>query len=102
VEELEGFWTIPGATVADTANWLRENPTANLLSTAGGPVPDDGTIDSAIVGYIPERDSQEGIVYTVAKTGDGVAVRAEVAALTESASCPTLPDGGTYGAPGQG
>ncbi|MFJ2551433.1 hypothetical protein [Microbacterium sp. NPDC087591] len=102
VEELEGFWTIPGATVADTANWLRENPTANLLSTAGGPVPDDGTIDSAMVGYIPERDSQEGIVYTVAKTGDGVAVRAEVAALTESASCPTLPDGGTYGAPGQG
>jgi len=102
VEELEGFWTIAGATVADTANWLMQNPTADLMSTAVAPAVHNEAIDSAIVGYIPERDSQEGIVYTIAKTSDGVAVRAEVAALTESASCPPLPDGGTYGAPGQG
>lgn len=38
----------------------------------------------------------------LAKTHDGVAVRAEIAAQTDSAVCPPLPDGGTYGAPGQG
>lgn len=102
VEELEAFWTIPGATVADTANWLRAHPTADLITTAFAPVTDDPAIDSAIVGYIPAPDSQEGIVYTVARKGDGVAVRAEIAAQTESAVCPPLPDGAMYGAPGQG
>lgn len=102
VEELEAFWTIPGATVSATANWLRENPTGSLLSTAGGPIPDDPAIDSASVGYIPAADSQEGVVYTVTKTSAGVAVRAEIAALTESAVCPEPPGGGTWGAPGQG
>lgn len=102
VEELEAFWTIPGATVAGTANWLRENPTADLITTSVAPVPDDAAIDSAIVGYIPAPDSQEGIVYTIERTADGVAVRAEIAAMTESASCPPLPDGATYGPPGQG
>ncbi|PVW02965.1 hypothetical protein DEA06_14425 [Microbacterium sp. Gd 4-13] len=84
----------------DTANWLIRNPPANLVTTAFGPVPDDST--SAMVGYIPEPGSQEGMVYTVVKIADGVAVRAEIAALTESAMCPPLPDGGMYGAPGQG
>lgn len=102
VEELEAFWSIPGATVTGTANWLRENPTADLMTTSVAPVPDDPAIDSATVGYIPAPDSQEGIVYTIAKTADGVAVRAEIAALTESAVCPPLPNGGMYGAPGQG
>ncbi|MFE5409336.1 hypothetical protein [Microbacterium sp. NPDC056569] len=63
---------------------------------------EDPAIDSAIVGYIPAPDSQEGIVYTIERKGDGVAVRAEIAAQTESAVCPPLPDGATYGAPGQG
>lgn len=102
VEELEAFWTIPDATVSDTANWLRENPTADLMTTAVGPYADDPAIGSAIVGYIPEPGAQEGIVYTIAGTSDGVAVRAEIAALTASAVCPPLPDGGMYGAPGQG
>ncbi|MDR7189532.1 hypothetical protein J2Y46_002358 [Microbacterium sp. BE35] len=102
VEELEAFWTIPGATVSDTANWLREHPTADLITTAFAPVTDDPAIDSAMIGYIPAPDSQEGIVYTIARKGDGVAVRAEIAAQTESAVCPPLPDGGMYGAPGQG
>lgn len=102
VEELEAFWTIPGATVPGTANWLRENPTADLMTTSVAPVPDDPAISSAIVGYIPAPDSQEGIVYTIERTADGVAVRAEVAAMTESAVCPPLPDGAMYGAPGQG
>jgi len=103
VEELEAFWVIPDTTVRDTANWLIENPTADLITTAIGPVTDDwGPVDSAIVGYIPAPDAQEGIVYTIAKTNDGVAVRAEIAAQTELATCPPLPDGGMYGAPGQG
>ena len=102
VEELEAFWTIPGATVSETANWLRENPTADLISTSLAPVPDYPAADSAMVGYIPAPDSQEGIVYTITKTADGVAVRAQIAALPESAVCPTLPDGVTWGAPGQG
>ena len=94
---------IPDTTVRDTANWLIENPTADLITTAIGPVTDDwGPVDSAIVGYIPAPDAQEGIVYTIAKTNDGVAVRAEIAAQTELATCPPLPDGGMYGAPGQG
>ena len=102
VEELEAFWTIPGATVHDTADWLIENPTADLMTTAVGPVVDDPAIDSATVGFIPEPVAQEGVVYTILKTDAGVAVRAEVAALTESAACQTLPDDGTWGAPGQG
>jgi hypothetical protein len=102
VEELEGFWTIADATVSDTANWLMEHPTADLTTTAFAPVPDDPAYDSATVGYVPEPDAQEGIVYTIAKFDGGVAVRAEIAAQTESAVCPELPDGATYGAPGQG
>ncbi|WP_243073947.1 hypothetical protein [Microbacterium sp. SS28] len=102
VEEFEAFWRIPGATVSDASNWLREHPTADLITTASAPTSDDPAITSAMVGYIPAPDSQEGIVYTIARTGDGVAVRAEIAALTASATCPPLPDGGVYGAPGQG
>ncbi|WP_203581899.1 hypothetical protein [Microbacterium hibisci] len=102
VEEIEAFWTIPDATVSDTANWLREHPTADLITTAFAPAPDDPAIDSAMVGYIPAADSQEGIVYTIVKKDGGVAVRAEIAAQTESAVCPPLPDGAMYGAPGQG
>lgn len=102
VVQLEGFWSIPDATVSAIANWLRENPTADLISTSVGAVPNDPSIQSATVGYIPTKGAQEGIVYTVEKTAEGVAVRAEVAAQTSAASCPELPDGGQYGAPGQG
>ncbi|PFG33288.1 hypothetical protein ATL42_1154 [Sanguibacter antarcticus] len=102
VEELEAFWTIPGATVSKTANWLMENPTADLITTALAPVPDDQTITTTTVGYIPAPDAQEGIVYTIMKTADGVAVRAEIAALTASAVCPTPPGGGIWGEPGLG
>lgn len=102
VEELEAFWSIPDSTVAETANWLMAHPTADLVTTAVGPVSEDPEIDFATVGYIPEEDAQEGMVYTIAKTDHGVAVRAEIAALTESAACPTLPGGASLGAPGQG
>lgn len=102
VEELEAFWTIPGATVSETANWLIENPTADLITTALGPAPDNETYSTTAVGYIPAPGAQEGVVYTITKTADGVAVRAEIAALTESAVCPTPPGGGIWGEPGLG
>lgn len=102
VEELSGYWMIPDMTVVDATNWIREHPTADLITTSLGPPPDDMVIESTIVGYIPAPGAQEGIVYTLARSGNDVAVRAEVAALTASAVCPPLPDGGQYGAPGQG
>lgn len=102
VAELEAFWSLPGWTVSETANWLRGNPTGALIPTGFGPVPDNPAFQSASVGFIPTEGAQEGIVYTVEKTPDGVAVRAEVAAQTATASCPELPDGGVYGAPGEG
>lgn len=98
----------PGAVPADAgvseaANWIRENPTGDLISTSVGPFPDGPEYQSAVVGYIPAKGAQEGVVYTVEKTPGGVAVRAEVAAQTADASCPVLPDGGQYGPPpGQG
>lgn len=55
VEKLEAFWRNPDTTVHETANWLMEHPTADLMTTAVAPVPDDPAIDSAIVGYILRR-----------------------------------------------
>lgn len=102
VATLEAFWTVPYATVAETANWLMANPTADLVSTGVGPVPEDAGIDEVNVGYIPADGSQQGVVYTVAKRNDGVAVRAQIAALTDSSVCPSLPPGTSLGKPGQG
>lgn len=102
-EQLEGFWVIPDTTVVDAANWLLENPTADLVTTNFGPATEEsGSVDSAIVGYIPAPGAQEGIVYTLANKEGDVAIRAEVAAQTGTATCPPLSDGSVYGAPGQG
>lgn len=103
VAQLEGYWTVPDVTVTGVANWLKENPTADLVSTAAPwPMMEDPNIDGAMVGYIPADGSQQGVVYTVAKMEGGVAIRAEVAALTESAVCPSLGPDETLGKPGQG
>lgn len=102
-EELKAYWVVPDTTLVDAANWLIENPPADLMTTAFAPVSEEwGPFNSTTVGYIPRPDAQEGIVYTIAKVDGGVAVRAEVAAQTATATCPPLPDGATYGAPGQG
>lgn len=103
VVERTAYWTVPDTTVAAATNWLKENPTADLVSTAvPGPMPEDPNVDGAIVGYIPADESQQGVVYTVSKMEGGVAVRAQVAALTDSAVCPSLGPGETLGKPGQG
>lgn len=88
--------------VLEAANWMIENPTADLVPTARAFSEEWGPVEGATIGYIPSPDAQEGIVYTLVNADDGVAVRAEVAAQTATATCPPLPDGGTYGAPGQG
>lgn len=99
VVQLEGYWTLDDWTVASTVNWLRENPTGDLVSTAVGPPMEEGTnVDGGVVGYIPADESQQGIVYTVIKKEAGVVIRAEIAALSASAECPE----GTLGKPGQG
>lgn len=103
VAELTGYWTLADSTVAGAANWLRENPTADLVSTAGGaPWAEDPNLDGVLIGYIPADDSQQGVVYSVSKMDSGVAIRAEVAALSASATCPSLAPGETWGKPGQG
>lgn len=103
VAQLEGYWTVPDMTVAAASNWLMAHPTADLVSTAGGmPMAENADIDGATVGYIPADDSQQGIVFSVSKLDTGVVIRAEVAALEESATCPSLPPGTTMGKPGQG
>lgn len=103
VAELEGYWTLADSTVAGTANWLQENPPADLVITTGTePRPEDPNLDGVLIGYIPADDSPQGVVYTVAKVDSGVAIRAEVAALSASATCPSLAPGETWGKPGQG
>ncbi|GAB3151201.1 hypothetical protein GCM10027058_16860 [Microbacterium neimengense] len=102
-KDVVGFWMVPGMTVVDAANWLAQNPTADLITTLPAPVSDEwGPVDSATVGYIPKVGAQEGVVYTVKKMDADVAIRAVVAAQTDTATCPPLPDGSMYGAPGQG
>lgn len=104
MEELTAYWTIAGATVTDTANWLSEHPTADLI--VPGPVPavsSAGSVpDIVSLGNVPFRDSLEGISFTVVKTRDGVAVRAQIGVIPENAECPTPEPGVGLGGPGQG
>ncbi|TFV84392.1 hypothetical protein E4V99_04835 [Microbacterium sp. dk485] len=58
--------------------------------------------DGVNVGQVPAHEAQEGIVYSVAQTREGVAVRAQIAAIHESATCPSLPPGTSLGAVRQG
>jgi hypothetical protein len=102
VSELEAFWLVPEATLSDTADWLDENPAGGLHSVWGEHRPDNMNSDGMLLGYIPEPGAQEGIVYTLQTVPGGIAVRAEIAAQTADASCPELPDGAQYGAPGMG
>ena len=104
MEELTAYWTIAGASVTDTANWLSEHPTADLI--VPGPVPAVSPVgrepDIVSLGNVPSRDSLEGVVYTIAATTDGVAVRARIGVIPESAECPTPEPGTSLGGPGQG
>lgn len=102
MEERTRYWTIAGAKVVDTANWLKEHPTAGLMDPTPVPLSSGSEVDSAMVGNVPEQGSLEGIAFTVSRTDDGVAIRAEVAVFTDDTVCPTLPPGESWGGPGQG
>lgn len=102
--ERTGYWTLDGAGVVETANWLSAHPTADLMSPVVNPYDEElsGDVDAATIGNVPEPGSLEGIAYTVAKTRDGVAIRAEIGVMPEGAVCPTPEPGVTLGGPGQG
>lgn len=95
------YWTIPGARADETVNWLADHPTADLI-VPFAPHAEPGRAEGVSVGQIPRPDAQEGIVYTVRSTPDGVAIRAQIAAMYETATCPTYADGGQMGGVGQG
>jgi hypothetical protein len=50
----------------------------------------------------PAFDSLEGIIYTVAETPDGVAIRSLVGVIPETATCPTPEPGTNLSGPGMG
>ena len=102
MELREAYWTVPGATVAETATFLSEHPTADLIVTLPFMNPQGDVIDTATVPNAPTQDSLEGIIYTVAQTEDGVAIRSLVGVIPESAVCPTPEPGTSLGGPGQG
>lgn len=104
METRTANWTIAGADLIDTANWLKEHPTAGLKDPVPIPitVDDESEYDTVTLGNVPEADSLEGIAFTVNRTADGVAVRAEIGVFTEDTVCPEPPDGGRWGGPGQG
>ena len=96
--ERTAYWTVEGSTVAETVNWLRQNPTGGLVVTTPGPIADDTDYDEATVGNASAYDSLEGIAYTIRRTPDGVAIRAEIGVITAGSECPE----GSWGGPGQG
>jgi hypothetical protein len=96
--EATGYWTLEGATVADTAAWLSEHPTADLIVSTPTPVfPADVEIDTINVGNSSAANPLEGIAFTVSRTDSGVAIRAEIGAVPQSATCSE-----NVGGPGQG
>jgi hypothetical protein len=102
MELREAYWTIAGATVVDTATWMSEHPTADLIVTAPFGNPANRVVHNATVPNAPAQDSLEGIIYTIAEAKDGVAVRALIGVIPAAAVCPTPEPGTSVGGPGQG
>jgi hypothetical protein len=95
--QATGYWTLEGATVAATGTWLGQHPTADLIVTTPLSLLEGTEIDALTVGNSSTENPLEGIAFTVARTPTGVAIRAEVGAVPESATCPQ-----NVGGPGQG
>lgn len=102
VEQLDGWWIVSDATLADVASWVLAHPPAGLTTTTPGQTLDQPSIAGGTLGFTPAPDAQEGVVLHLLKSGTDVTVHAEVAALTDDAVCKEPPGGGTWGAPGQG
>ena len=102
MEERTGYWIVEGADVVEASNWLKEHPTADLMVPVATPLAEDMSADIVSLGNVPERDSLEGISFTVTGTEGGAAIRAEIGVFTETTVCPTLEPGVSWGGPGQG
>ncbi|MGM7665548.1 hypothetical protein [Microbacterium sp. A93] len=102
MEIRTGYWTVEGADLVETANWLKEHPTADLIVTVPTLIAEGTQTDAVTLGNASDFDSLEGIAYSVVRTDHGVAIRAEIGVFTETTVCPSLPPGHSYGGPGQG
>lgn len=102
MEERTVSWSIDGMNVAEALNWLAENPTADLLTTSSPSYDPQESYDGGSVGNVPEYDALEGIDFTVVATPEGVALRADIGVFTTATECPELPEGQSWGGPGQG
>ena len=96
--ERTAYWTVDGSTVAEAANWLAQNPTGGLMVTTSGRIAQDIDYGEVTVGNASAFDSLEGIAYTITRTAEGVAIRAEIGVIPAGSECPE----GNWGGPGQG
>jgi hypothetical protein len=101
-EQRSGYWTVKNMDVIDAATWMAAHPTGGLIATAPPPQRGDTPIDGASVGNAKTLDALEGIAWQIARTSDGVAIRAQIVVFTKSTTCPSLPPGESYGGIGQG
>jgi len=100
--ERTGYWTLQGASVVETRNWLSAHPTADLIATSDVPSAEDPAVTESNIGNVPFRGSLEGIAYTVTRIGGGVGIRAEIGVVPDNAVCPTPEPGVMLGGPGEG
>lgn len=98
-----GYWTVSGATISETANWIVEHPIPGLISTSSADYGEDvnGT-DELTFGNIPEYGAQEGVAFSIVPLADGVAIRAEGGAIPAETVCQTPEPGTEFGSPGEG
>ena len=97
-----GYWTVEGMSMVEVSNWLIEHPVPGLNSTRTSPLIVSEAADVVTLGNVPERDSIEGIAFTVVKSGEGVAIRAEAGVIPETTVCYTPDPGEELGSPGEG
>lgn len=65
-EELEGYWVVPGTTVVEAANWLIQNPTADLVTTSFGPVTEEWgrSIQQSSATFPPPAHKRESFTHS--------------------------------------
>ena len=92
-----GFWTVPGMSVTELMDWFRANPSPGMgVSSSSGPV--EGASDSVHDGTVTETlggaPADNGLVFTIVPTAEGVAFRADAIIIPSDATCPTPTPGG--------
>ncbi|MEO6944784.1 MAG: hypothetical protein ABI053_08740 [Lacisediminihabitans sp.] len=86
-----GFWTVPAMSVTELMDWLRANPSPGMgVSSTSGPV--EGAAGSIHDGIVTETvggmPADNGLVFSIAPTADGVAFRADAIVIPADATCP--------------